>query len=87
MKLTWSNREYIGPESSEHIWDTFADGSGECALFERRQLIGDDVVHLGQFSKSVTHFVVLLMLLQRTFIFAQLYNKHNLNLSRASVSQ
>lgn len=46
--LTGRHNEDVGAEATDHVGHTVADGSGEGALLEGRQLVGDDAVHLGQ---------------------------------------
>lgn len=56
-KLTWRHGEDVRAEPTEHVRHSLAEGSGKRALLERRQLVGDDAAHLGQFSESVSHFL------------------------------
>lgn len=46
--LTWCEAEDVRADATEHIGNTLADGTGEGALLEGRQLVGDNAVHLGK---------------------------------------
>jgi len=49
--LTGRHDEDVGAEATHHVGQPLADRSGEGALLEGRELVGDDAVHLGQVAK------------------------------------
>lgn len=53
--LTWRNSEDVRPKTTDHVGHSLGDGSSKRPLLERRQLVRDDAVHLGQLSESVSH--------------------------------
>lgn len=52
--LTWCNAEDVRADAAEHVGNSLADGTGEGALFEGRQLVGDNAVHLGKVAEVGT---------------------------------
>lgn len=58
-QLTGNYSEYTWTESSECIWDSFADDISKSSLFKWWDFIGDDSSYLGELSKMMsTHFII-----------------------------